>query len=173
MTNSRALANPSANRIGNPPIRSPTPDQAPTFRKRKTTSPLWASVTTAHSADSAPDPRRITASGDTDHHHHHHYYCYCWQSYLNPPLPPYHNRGVTHALGTPGFAIIVTTNTPTDKGLRFHLGWCIGEWRLTADGIHDALETDQILNPERHEPGCSLITKYTPRQICWSSCLPT
>lgn len=52
------------------------------------------------------------------------------------------------------------------KGLRTHLGWYIGEWRNPADGIHDALEIDQILNTDRHEPeykcpDCSLI--ITPR----------
>lgn len=52
------------------------------------------------------------------------------------------------------------------QGLRTHLGRYVGEWRLPADGVHDALEIDQILNPERHEPeykcpDCSLI--ITPR----------
>ncbi|ODM21401.1 hypothetical protein SI65_02244 [Aspergillus cristatus] len=32
-------------------------------------------------------------------------------------------------------------------GLRNHLGWYTGDWRIPADGIHDVLSIDQILNP--------------------------
>ena len=94
---------PSANHIGQLPIGSPTANQASTFRKWKPASPFWVSVT----APAPHPPRRITASGNTHHHYHHQYYhCYCWQSYLDPQLTRYHNRGVNHAMGTSDWPLL-------------------------------------------------------------------
>ena len=117
---------PSANHIGQLPIGSPTANQASTFRKWKPASTLWVSVT----APAPHLPRRITASGNTHHHYHHQYYhCYCWQSYLDPQLTRYHNRGGKPCHGNLGLAIIVTRDTPTDKA--FVLTWA----GISANGV--------------------------------------
>lgn len=34
------------------------------------------------------------------------------------------------------------------SGLRNHLSWYRGEWRFPADGIHDVLKIQEILDPE-------------------------